>query len=202
MSFRNRPILDRKHRPRWQDELRTQQLLVAGFALAIAVAVGIFGAAAWSSFYQSNLRQAALVDGTSVRRVEIVQRIQIVAAELQATAVDLQSHASGARGQGVQQQLSSLEAALGSVQQAGSESLVTGLLLDHRAAELGGQPTDEEIQAELDKRRTLPPRAELSLILRTPVKDEGADEVTDADWAEAPTLARWRRSAAPTNRPR
>ena len=46
MSFRNRPVLDRKHRPRWQDELRTQQLIVAGSALAIAVAVGIFAAAA------------------------------------------------------------------------------------------------------------------------------------------------------------
>jgi parvulin-like peptidyl-prolyl isomerase len=185
MSFRNRPVLDRKHRPRWQDELRTQQLLVAGFALAIAVAVGIFGAAAWSSFYQSNLRQAALVDGTAVRRAEVVQRIQIVAAELQAITIDLQAHAGGARDQAVQQQLSSLEAALGSVQQAGSESLVTGLLLDKRASEFGGQPTADEIQAELDERRTQPARAQLSLILMTPEKDEGADELTDADWAEA-----------------
>ena len=87
MSFRNRPVLDRKHRPRWQDELRTQQLIVAGFALAIAVAVGIFAAAAWNGFYQSNLRQAALVDGTPVQRGDVVKRIQIVAAELQATAV-------------------------------------------------------------------------------------------------------------------
>jgi len=39
MSFRNRPVLDRKHRPRWQDELRTQQLIVASFAIAIAVAI-------------------------------------------------------------------------------------------------------------------------------------------------------------------
>ena len=49
MSFRNRPVLDRKHRPRWQDELRTQRLIVAGFAIAIALALGIFGATAWSS---------------------------------------------------------------------------------------------------------------------------------------------------------
>ena len=51
MSFRNRPVLDRKHRPRWQDELRTQQLIVAGFAIAIAVAIGIFAANAWSEHY-------------------------------------------------------------------------------------------------------------------------------------------------------
>ena len=59
MSYRNRPVLDRKHRPRWQDELRSQQLIIAGFALAIAVALGIFGAVAWSSFFDANLRQVA-----------------------------------------------------------------------------------------------------------------------------------------------
>ncbi len=112
MSFRNRPVLDRKHRPRWQDELRTQQLIVAGFALAIAVAVGIFAAAAWSGFYQSNLRQAALVDGTPIERATIVKRIQMVAAELQATAVDLQSHAGGMRDQIVQQQLQTIDTTL------------------------------------------------------------------------------------------
>ena len=28
MTIRSRPVLDRKHRPRWQDELRTQQLTI------------------------------------------------------------------------------------------------------------------------------------------------------------------------------
>ena len=116
MSFRNRPVLDRKHRPRWQDELRTQQLIVAGFALAIAVAVGIFAAAAWSGFYQSNLRQAALVDGTPIERAAIVKRIQMVASELQATAVDLQGHAGGMRDQIIQQQLQTVDTTLGNVQ--------------------------------------------------------------------------------------
>ncbi len=36
MTIRSRPVLDRKHRPRWQDELRTQQLTIIGFAVAIA----------------------------------------------------------------------------------------------------------------------------------------------------------------------
>jgi len=61
MSFRNRPVLDRKHRPRWQDELRTQQLIVAGFAVAIGVALGIFAASAWSDHYQAHLRPVAAV---------------------------------------------------------------------------------------------------------------------------------------------
>ena len=188
MSFRNRPVLDRKHRPRWQDELRTQQLIVAGFALAIAVAVGIFAAAAWSAFYEGNLRQAALVDGTPVRRAELVQRIQIVAAELQATALDLQGHTGGARDEIVQQQLQAIDGALGNVQQVGTDSLVLGMVLDRRAAELGGQPTAEEVQAEIDERRTQPERKQLSLIMSLPEKDQGAapgDDPTNQDWADA-----------------
>jgi parvulin-like peptidyl-prolyl isomerase len=188
MSFRNRPVLDRKHRPRWQDELRTQQLVVAGFALAIAVAVGIFAAAAWSAFYEGNLRQAALIDGTPVARAELEQRIEIVASELQATAVDLQAHAGGARDDIVQQQLQAIDGAFGNVQQVGTDSLVLGMVLDRRAAELGGQPTAAEVQAEIEERRTLPERKQLSLIMSLPEKDEGAepgDEPTDQDWADA-----------------
>jgi peptidyl-prolyl cis-trans isomerase SurA len=188
MSFRNRPVLDRKHRPRWQDELRTQQLIVASFALAIAVAVGIFAAAAWSGFYQSNLRQAALVDGTPIQRAAIVRRIQMVAAELQATAVDLQGHAGGMRDQVVQQQLQTVDTTLGNVQGVGSDSLLTGLLLDRRAAALGVGPTDEEVQAEIDRRRLNATRLQLSLISAIPEQDEDAepgDEPTDQQWAEA-----------------
>jgi parvulin-like peptidyl-prolyl isomerase len=185
MSFRNRPVLDRKHRPRWQDELRTQQLIVAGFALAIAVAVGIFAAAAWNGFYQSNLRQAALIDGAPVERGDMVKRIQIVAAELQATAVDLQGHQGGMRDQIVQQQLQTVNSTLQNVQNVGSESLVTGLLLDRRAGSLGVGPTDEEIQAEIDRRRLNGKRLQLSLITATPEKDENADEPTDKQWADA-----------------
>jgi parvulin-like peptidyl-prolyl isomerase len=188
MSFRNRPVLDRKHRPRWQDELRTQQLIVAGFALAIAVAVGIFAAAAWSGFYQSNLRQAALVDGTPVQRAAIVERIRMVASELQATAVDLQNHAGGMRDQIVQQQLQTVSTTLDNVQRVAADSLLTGLMLDRRAAALGVGPTDEEVQAEIDRRRLHKTRLQLSLITAVPEKDEDAaadDEPTDQQWADA-----------------
>ena len=185
MSFRNRPVLDRKHRPRWQDELRTQQLIVAGFALAIAVAVGIFAAAAWNGFYQSNLRQAALVDGAPVERGDMLKRIQIVAAELQATAVDLQGHQGGMRDQIVQQQLQTVNSTLQNVPNVGSESLVTGLLLDRRAESLDVGPSDEEIQAEIDRRRLNGKRLQLSLITANPEKDENADEPTAKQWADA-----------------
>jgi parvulin-like peptidyl-prolyl isomerase len=188
MSFRNRPVLDRKHRPRWQDELRTQQLVVGGFALAIAVAVGIFAAATWSTFYESNLRQAALVDGTPIERGELVTRIQVVSVELQANIIDLQGHAGGARDEIVQQQLQAVQGALQTVAQTGSDSLLTGMVLERRAADYGIQVSESAIQAEVDQRRTNAERKQLSLIMSLPEKDEGAPasaDPTEQHWADA-----------------
>jgi parvulin-like peptidyl-prolyl isomerase len=150
--------------------------------------VGIFAAAAWSGFYQSNLRQAALVDGTPVQRAAIVERIRMVASELQATAVDLQNHAGGMRDQIVQQQLQTVSTTLDNVQRVAADSLLTGLMLDRRAAALGVGPTDEEVQAEIDRRRLHKTRLQLSLITAVPEKDEDAaadDEPTDQQWADA-----------------
>jgi hypothetical protein len=137
MAFRNRPVLDRRHRPRWQDELRTQQLLVAGFALAIAVAVGIFAATAWSSFFEANLKQAALVGGVPVDRSAIMTRINIQSAELQAKGVDLSTVTGGMTGDTASQQLQALQTAFGQVQQSGADALVAGLVMTARRPSWG-----------------------------------------------------------------
>ena len=104
MSIR-KPILDRKHRPRWQDELRTQQFIVAGFAVAIAIAIGIFGATMWSSYYDAHLRQVALVNDTPIDSDDVTQRLNIIGAELSARGIDFQNQVGGARDSILQQQL-------------------------------------------------------------------------------------------------
>jgi parvulin-like peptidyl-prolyl isomerase len=188
MAFRNRPVLDRKHRPRWQDELRTQQLLVAGFALAIAVAVGIFAATAWSSFFETNLKQAALVGGEPVDRAAILTRVNIQAAELQAKGEDLSSQSVGVTGESASQQLQALQTALNQVAESGADSLVTGMVMDRKAPELGLSVSPDAVDAELAKRMTIPERRQLSLILVAPDKPKNAkptDEPTDAAWAAA-----------------
>jgi peptidyl-prolyl cis-trans isomerase SurA len=179
MTFR-RPVLDRKHRPRWQDELRSQQLLVAGFALAIAVAVGIFAASAWSSFYDANLRQVALIHGEPVQRNEMTQRTDMIAAEVTAAYLDLNSQLGGARDQVINQQLQTLQGTLQSIASVASDSMVTGAVLDSRAADYGITVSDEALQAEIDERRTLPARKQLSLILVFPVQEEGAPAGAEA----------------------
>lgn len=188
MSFRNRPVLDRKHRPRWQDELRTQQLIVAGFALAIAAAIGIFAAAAWNSYYDASLRQVALVDGAPIGQAELTRRTDIIRAELTATAVDVDGQRGGSRDQVLDQQLQAINSALTQVDSVALDALVTGTVFERRAESLGITVVDAELDAEVDQRRTIPERKQLSLILIQAKPAEGApagSTPTDADWEAA-----------------
>jgi parvulin-like peptidyl-prolyl isomerase len=60
--------------------------------------------------------------------------------------------------------------------------------MDSRAADFGLSVDDAALEEELDRRQTLPPRSELSLILVEPEVDEDAPEgsdPTDQDWADA-----------------
>ncbi|MDQ2935195.1 MAG: peptidylprolyl isomerase, partial [Chloroflexota bacterium] len=165
MSFRNRPVLDRKHRPRWQDELRTQQLIVAGFAIAIAVALGIFGATAWSTFWEANLRPVASVGGVAFDREQLAARERVLTAERSAQLADLQSQLGGARDQIIQQQMQQLSARITSVTGDATNSLVEGQVLRSRAAELAIVVSERQVDAEIAKRRTRPQRIGLSIIL-------------------------------------
>jgi parvulin-like peptidyl-prolyl isomerase len=185
MSFRNRPTLDRKHRPRWQDELRTQQLVVAGFALAIAVAVGIFAATVWANFYDANLRQVALVDGTPIDRAQMTRQVDILRSELGATYIDLQSRLGGARDVIINQQLQTVQDTLNAVQSTASDSLVSSLVLQAHAADYGIAVTPAEIDAEVATRRTHPDLAKLSLLLVFPEK------AADAPAGSDPTQEEW-----------
>ncbi len=194
MSFRNRPVLDRKHRPRWQDELRTQRLIVAGFAIAIALALGIFGATAWSSFWEANLRPVASVGGTEFDREQLAARERVITAERTAQIADLQSQLGGARDQIIQQQVQQLQAGLASVTGAATNSLVEGQVLRSQAPGLGITIADSQVDAEIAKRRARPQRVDLSLILiLAKAADAGsgqpAAKLTEADFKVAQQAA-------------
>ena len=186
MSIR-KPILDRKHRPRWQDELRTQQLTVAGFAVAIAIAIGIFGATLWSGYYDSHLRQVALVNDTSIDADEVQSRINIIGAELTARGVDFNNQLGGARDAILQQQLQVVQEQLQSVPSTAAASVVNAAFFDELAPTYGLTVTDAEVDAEIADRRHLPLRLKLSAIVvnALPADAPAADEPTDAQMAAA-----------------
>ncbi|MBW3613244.1 MAG: peptidylprolyl isomerase [Chloroflexi bacterium] len=177
MTIRSRPVLDRKHRPRWQDELRTQQLTILGFALAIALALGIFGAAAWNGYWESHLRPVAVVAGESYDRGDLAQRESILTAEAIATVTELQAQLDGGpRDQLIQQQIDSLSAGFNQLASDAAESLVDGAVLAERAADFGVSVSDDAVDAEVAERMRVPERIRARLILVEPEITEPADE--------------------------
>jgi len=187
MSFRNRPTLDRKHRPRWQDELRSQQLIVAGFAAAIAVAIGIFGATAWSSYYDNHLREVAYVGSVSFDRDALAKRTGIISAELQAKGNDLAASEGGVRNDTVQQQLGVINQTLQTVDSTAGDSLTTGAFMRAESNRLGIGVANDAIDKQIAQRTTLPLRLQLSIITvnARPAGSTSSDKLTDAQWAAA-----------------
>lgn len=168
MTIRSRPVLDRKHRPRWQDELRTQQLTVIGFAVAIAVALGIFGAAAWNGWWESHLRPVAAVDGETYTRDELNVRERIITAETVAQVTELNGQLGGPRDQLLQQQIDSLSQRLSSIPTIAAQSLVDGAVLEAQADAFDVSVSDDAVDAEIAERVTLPERIQARLILVEP----------------------------------
>jgi parvulin-like peptidyl-prolyl isomerase len=187
MSFRNRPVLDRKHRPRWQDELRSQQLIVAGFAAAIAVAIGIFAATAWSDHYDAHLRPVAAVGNVTYSIDDLTDRMDAIGSELQARYLDLNSRLGGVRDSLVQQGQQAITDALSALSSTATDSLILSRVLTNAAGRYGITVSDDEVSAEVTKRQTLPERLKISLITveALPNDAEPGDKPTDADWARA-----------------
>jgi foldase protein PrsA len=191
MSFRSRPVLDRKHRPRWQDELRTQQLTVIAFAVAIALAVGIFGASAWNGYWETHFRPVAAVAGSSFDRADLDVRERILTAETIAQITDLQAQLGGPRDQIIQQQIDSLSLRFNTLASEAASSLVDSAVLASRAEDFEVSVSDDELDAGVAERLTLPERVHASLVLieALPEDAEPTDEPTDEQRAEAEAAA-------------
>ncbi len=198
MTFRTRPVLDRRHRPRWQDELRTQQLTVIAFAVAIALAVGIFGAATWNGYWEAHFRPVAAVAGTTFDRSDLSEREAIIAGETIAAFTELQSQLTGGpRDQLLEQQMDGLSQRMSSIATAATDSLVESAVLASRAGDFDVRVSDDDLEAGLAERLTLPERVLARLILIDPLPEgsepdaEPTDEEREAaSAAAADALAR------------
>jgi parvulin-like peptidyl-prolyl isomerase len=192
MSFRIRSALDRRHRPRWQDELRSQQLIVAGFAVAMAIAIGIFAASSWTTFYDGHLREVASVGGVAYDKDQLTKRTNILSAELYAKYLDLGGATGGANDTFVQQQLSALQQGLQSIQSTALDSLTTGAYMRADAPQLGISVSDQAISTEVAKRSSLALRLQLSAITvnALPANAASGAKPTDAHWKAAEAKAK------------
>jgi len=181
MTIRSRPVLDRKHRPRWQDELRTQQLTVIGFAVAIALALGIFGAAAWSGYWEAHHRPVAVVGDTTLDRGDLDQRAGTLTAEGVATLTELQSQLGGPNDQVVQQQIDSLSQQFQSLPTLAAQSLVDGAVLADQADAFGVSVGEDDVEAEVAERASLPERIRANLLVIDPLPDDAEPDADPTD---------------------
>jgi hypothetical protein len=187
MTYRSRPAPRRRQRARWQDELRTQRILIGAFAVAIAVALGLFGMSAWTAYHDAHLRQVIVVDESRVTREAFDLRQAIIGAELQASAEDLSGQLGGARDALLQQQLGAISDQFQNLTSATTNSIVDGLFQASRAEGYGITVPAADVDAEIEDRLTLPERVQLSLIEvdALPEDAEPGDEPTDEDFARA-----------------
>ena len=182
MSFRSRPVLDRKHRPRWQDELRTQQLIVVGFAIAIAA-----GDRDLRRGRVERVLGGALPAGGRRRRHELQQGRPRPARDdpddgARRRSPELQAQLTGGpRDQIIKQQIEQLNSQASGLTTTAAASLVDGEVLASRAGDFDVSVTDDEVDAEVAKRLALPERVHANLILieALPEDAEAGDEPTD-----------------------
>jgi len=188
MSFRSRPVLDRRHRPRWQDELRTQQLIVGAFALAIALALGIFGAAAWNGYWEAHLQPVASIAGTTYDRSDLDERRRILIAETTATLSELQAQLGGPRDQLIQQQIEQITAGLSDLDASAATSLVDGAILASQADAYGVSVGGDEVDADIFQRHTLPERVLAQLIAVAALPDDAEPDAEPTEEQRAAAL--------------
>jgi parvulin-like peptidyl-prolyl isomerase len=191
MTIRSRPVLDRKHRPRWQDELRTQQLTIVGFAVAIALAIGIFGAAIWNGYWQAHFAPVVSVAGTTYTASDLDVRARIIGAEAASQISELTAQLGGPRDQLLQQQIDALRAQIDDLETEAASSLRDGAVLASRAPDYDVTVDDAAVEAERTERLTLPERiaAQLILVESLPEDAEPDDEPTDEQKEEARAAA-------------
>jgi parvulin-like peptidyl-prolyl isomerase len=194
MSFRNRPVLNRRHRPRWQDELRTQQLVVAGFAVAIAVALGIFGATEWADYWDTHFAPVATVGDETFDRADLTARESAISAELVVTYEETSAQMGGPNDQFLQQQLTAIQAQLEDLTADAAGTLVQGSVLEQQAASYGVSVSTADIDAAIAERMTLRARRSLELITFDALPDDAAAD--DEPTGEQMTAARAEADAA------
>src|SRR4051812_37949159 len=156
MTLRARPVARRKGRAGWDSGDRRNSLINLGFFLAIGVSLLILvGYAAWS-WYADHYGAAATVDGTTITKDQLRNRIKIETFSLDYIASRIQTlmaqgkidSATGA------QQLQLISQRQNQIVGITLERLIDNQLQGKLAGDKGITVSDQEIDQELTTRAT------------------------------------------------
>ena len=77
MTFRAKPVVKRAHRPAWEAQDRRNFYLNLGFGLIVVLAVLILAIAAGLAYYNDHLASVGSVDGQSISKDDLKDRLKV-----------------------------------------------------------------------------------------------------------------------------
>ena len=191
MTFRAKPVVKRAHRPAWEAQDRRNFYLNLGFGLIVLLAVLILAIAAGLSYYNDHLAPVGSVDGQSISKDELRDRVTIEDWRLQEserrirTAV-LAGHLTEAQAAAADQAIAQQKQQINAI---ALERIIDTKLQAKLATQEGVTANPEDIDARLLVEATTPESRHVWMIEVEPVTDLGAVAPTTAQKAAAKAKA-------------
>jgi parvulin-like peptidyl-prolyl isomerase len=191
MTFRAKPVVKRAHRPAWEAQDRRNFYLNLGFGLIVILAIVILAVAAGLSYYNDHLASVGSVDGQSISKDELRDRVAIESWRLQesesriATAV-LAGHLTEAQANSARQAIEQQNQQIATI---ALERIIDTKLQAKLATQEGVSATPEDIDARLLVEATTPESRHVWVIEVEPETDLGAVAPTTAQKAAAKAKA-------------
>jgi len=191
MTFRAKPVVKRGHKNAWEAQDRRNLYLNLGFGLVVVAAVLILLIAAGYTYYNDHLASVGSVDGQSISKDDLRQRIDIESWRLEesnrriSTAL-VAGHITQAQATAAQQQI---QQAQSTIQSDSLERIIDSVLQGKLAAQEGITVSPDDVNAQLTKEATIPESRHVYMIEVKPQVDLGAVEPTAAQKAAAQAKA-------------
>ena len=191
MTFRAKPVVKRAHRPAWEAQDRRNFYLNLGFGLIVLLAVLILVIAAGLAYYNDHLASVGSVDGQSISKDELRDRMSVEAwrlneSERRISTALVAGHLTETQASAAQQTIAQQR---NSLDRIALERIIDTKLQAKLATAEGISATPEDIDARLLVEATSPESRRVWVIEVAPEVSPGELEPTAAQTAAAKAKA-------------
>jgi parvulin-like peptidyl-prolyl isomerase len=181
MTLRAKPVARRRGRAGWDPGDRRNSLINLGFILAIGLSILLLvGYAGWT-WYDDHFGGAAVVDGQTITKDQLRNRIKIQDFELSYAESAIQTLQAEGRlsASDAQTQIDQINQARNQLASLSLDQLVDVTLMSSLAAQEGVTVTDADIDAEMTKKATVAEQRHVWMIQVTPNADPITGQSTE-----------------------
>jgi parvulin-like peptidyl-prolyl isomerase len=191
MTFKAKPVVKRAQRPAWEGQDRRNFFLNIGFGIVVILALLILVIAGALTWYDEHLASVGSVDGQSISKDDLRDRLAVEAWRLDET--ERQIRTAVVAGQltetAAQSQIDQLNNTRNQLPSLTLERLIDSRLQARLATEEGITTTPADIDAQLLEEATTPERRHVWVIEVAPELDAGALTPTTEQRSAARTIA-------------